>query len=298
MLKKLDVAGMLLSLIFIYGAFSGKMPMENGIKTGVLLFILSFLSLQAKKKPNRFKSFAAYLVFFFILCYLSTMNEIESYSLQDFLLVSAAISVVPFAFKWKARAITGAVIGYWLTLAFSVLVDGSTEAIFTHYTELSTSDAIYLMPVVGGFLLIGIIGFVKGSMFDFTPRPNVEVAVSSNSSAPSTNDSYPTRNTGYVPRGSYSHNQDDDYDEREEQEREIKEREQAKKRQEDYEEGIKEGNKSRDEEYATLKRIEKETEEYIKENYCDQCGKPTNWCNCDDVECRRCYRMKNECDCW
>lgn len=293
MLKKLDVAGMLLSLIFIYGAFSGKMPMENGIKTGVLLFILSFLSLHAKKKPNKFKSFAAYLVFFYILLYLSIINEIEDYSSKDILLVSAAISVIPFWFRWKARAITGAVIGYWLTLGYSVLVDGSTEAIFTHYTELSTSDAVYLMPVIGGFLLIGIIGFVKGSLFDFTPRQNVEVAVSSNPSAPTPNRSYPTSNTGYVPRGSYSRDDDD-------VEAQLREKEKARseKNKQEIEQAFKDHSDFMDEQADIIKKAQEEAEQEAKENYCDQCGKPTNWCNCDDVECRRCYRMKNECNCW
>ncbi|HDX9579854.1 DUF3959 family protein [Bacillus cytotoxicus] len=154
-MKTLDVLLMVLSVLFPVTGIMKQMPLELSLYIGGLLFLTSFGSYHAKRMHSRIFSWLAYAAFITLL--LSIWNQ---YITVDSLIanakIAACIAVIPFLFRFRTYAITLGLLALWVIMLWDVKQIQSL-AVLQRMMNLLTSERLYLVILVAGFLLGGLL---------------------------------------------------------------------------------------------------------------------------------------------
>ncbi|MEI4804229.1 DUF3959 family protein [Bacillus sp. FJAT-51639] len=154
-MKKLDVLLMVLSVLFPVTGIMKQMPLQLSLYIGGLLFLTSFGSYHAKRMHSRIFSWVAYAAFITLL--LAIWNQ---YITVDSLIanakIAACIAVIPFLFRFRTYAITLGLLALWGAMLWDVKQIQSL-AVLQRMMNLLTSEKLYLVILVAGFLLGGLL---------------------------------------------------------------------------------------------------------------------------------------------
>lgn len=153
-MKKLDVLLMVLSVLFPVTGIMKQMPLQLSLYIGGLLFLTSFGSYHAKRIHSRIFSWVAYAAFITLL--LAIWNQ---YITVDSLIanakIAACIAIIPFLFRFRTYAITLGLLGLWGAMLWDVKQIQSL-AVLQRLMNVLTSERLYLVILVAGFLLGGL----------------------------------------------------------------------------------------------------------------------------------------------
>lgn len=131
------------------------MPLQLSLYIGGLLFLTSFGSYHAKRMHSRIFSWIAYAAFITLL--LAIWNQ---YITVDSLIanakIAACIAVIPFLFRFRTYAITLGLLALWGAMLWDVKQIQSL-AVLQRMMNLLTSEKLYLVILVAGFLLGGLL---------------------------------------------------------------------------------------------------------------------------------------------
>ncbi|SFI76022.1 MULTISPECIES: DUF3959 family protein [unclassified Bacillus (in: firmicutes)] len=154
-MKKLDVLLMVLSVLFPVTGIMKQMPLQLSLYIGGLLFLTSFGSYHAKRMHSRIFSWVAYAAFITLL--LAIWNQ---YITVDSLIanakIAACIAVIPFLFRFRTYAITLGLLALWGAMLWDVKQIQSL-AVLQRMMNLLTSEKLYLVILVAGFLVGGLL---------------------------------------------------------------------------------------------------------------------------------------------
>ncbi|WP_242220448.1 DUF3959 family protein [Bacillus cereus group sp. BfR-BA-01380] len=154
-MKKLDVLLMVLSILFPVTGIMKQMPLQLSLYIGGLLFLTSFGSYHAKRMHSRICSWIAYAAFITLL--LAIWNQ---YITVDSLIanakIAACIAVIPFLFRFRTYAITLGLLALWGAMLWDIKQIQSL-AVLQRLMNLLTSERLYLVILVAGFLLGGLL---------------------------------------------------------------------------------------------------------------------------------------------
>lgn len=155
-MKKLDVLLMLLSCLFPIAGIMGQVPLELSLFMGGLLFFTSLGSYYAKRMHSRIFSWIAYTMF---ITFLFTIwdQDVTTGSLVANMKIAACIAVIPLLFRFRTYAITIGLLGLWGALLWDVKQIQSL-AVLQRIMNLLTTERLYLLILVVGFLLGGLFG--------------------------------------------------------------------------------------------------------------------------------------------
>jgi hypothetical protein len=220
MFKVVDIFILALGIIFPICSFLGYLSWEKGLIIGGFHSIIVITALLAKKLKKRIMSFIAYFVFVMGVYVLIDESGIlyegyTGYAPLTFYLKYACIgAVIGFIFKFRAYAISGALLGFWAGIFLESLFGKS----ITFDALLSGIAANYAMAGMGGehlflvgvpFILFGAIALyvfyggeytLPGGGYSTYTRPPSYDGASENSS------NY--GNDSYVDHNSYNDNYD------------------------------------------------------------------------------------------
>lgn len=131
------------------------MPLQLSLYIGGLLFLTSFGSYHAKRMHSRIFSWVAYAAFITLL--LAIWNQ---YITVDSLIanakIAACIAVIPFLFRFRTYAITLGLLALWGAMLWDVKQIQSL-AVLQRMMNLLTSEKLYLVILVAGFLVGGLL---------------------------------------------------------------------------------------------------------------------------------------------
>ncbi|PEA53968.1 hypothetical protein CON64_15310 [Bacillus pseudomycoides] len=154
-MRKLDVLLMVLSVLFPVTGLMKQMPLQLSLYLGGLLFLTSFGSYHAKRMHSRIFSWVAYAAFITLL--MSIWNQ---YITVDSLIanakIAACIAVIPFLFRFRTYAITLGLLALWGAMLWDVKQIQSL-AVLQRLMNLITTERFYLLILVAGFLLGGLL---------------------------------------------------------------------------------------------------------------------------------------------
>ncbi|MEH6891701.1 DUF3959 family protein [Bacillus sp. JJ864] len=154
-MKKLDVLLMVLSVLFPVTGLMKQVPLQLSLYIGGLLFLTSFGSYHAKRMHSRIFSWVAYAAFITLL--MSIWNQ---YITVDSLIanakIAACIAVIPFLFRFRTYAITLGLLALWGVMLWDVKQIQSL-AVLQRMMNLLTTERLYLVILVAGFLLGGLL---------------------------------------------------------------------------------------------------------------------------------------------
>ncbi|MDC2864340.1 DUF3959 family protein [Bacillus sp. BP-3] len=157
-MKKLDVLLMVLSALFPVTGLMKQMPLQLSLYIGGLLFLTSFGSYHAKRMHSRIFSWVAYASFITLL--LAIWNQ---YITVDSLIanakIAACIAIIPFLFRFRTYAITLGLLGLWGMMLWDVKQIQSL-AVLQRMMNILTTEKLYLVILVAGFLLGGLLASV------------------------------------------------------------------------------------------------------------------------------------------
>ncbi|ENQ3076923.1 DUF3959 family protein [Bacillus sp. WLY-B-L8] len=154
-MRKLDVLLMVLSALFPVTGLMKQMPLQLSLYIGGLLFLTSFGSYHAKRMHSRIFSWVAYAAFITLL--MSIWNQ---YITVDSLIanakIAACIAVIPFLFRFRTYAITLGLLALWGVMLWDAKQIQSL-AVLQRMMNLLTTERLYLVILVAGFLLGGLL---------------------------------------------------------------------------------------------------------------------------------------------
>ncbi|WP_410982762.1 DUF3959 family protein [Bacillus cereus] len=172
-MKKLDVLLMVLSFLFPIAGVMNQVPLELSLYLGGMLFFASFGSYYAKRMYSRICSWLAYTIFITLL--LAIWNQ---YATASSLLanakIAACIAVIPLILRFRTYAITLGLLALWGGLLWDIKQSQSL-AVLGRIMNLLTSERLYLLLLVVGFILGGLLANMlkRGSINEKQEKTNL-----------------------------------------------------------------------------------------------------------------------------
>ncbi|PHF96577.1 DUF3959 family protein [Bacillus wiedmannii] len=157
-MKKLDVLLMLLSGLFPVAGIMKKIPLEQSLYIGGLLFFTSFGSYFAKKIYSRICSWIAYAPFITLLLVI-WHQDISTSSIIANAKIAACVALIPCLFRFRTYGLTFGLLALWAALLWDIK-EVQSLVILERMSSLMISNFKYLMLLVGGLILGGLIAML------------------------------------------------------------------------------------------------------------------------------------------
>ncbi len=157
-MKKLDVLFMLLSGLFPVAGIMKQIPLEQSLYIGGLLFFTSFGSYFAKKIYSRICSWIAYAPFITLLLVI-WHQDISTSSIIANAKIAACVALIPCLFRFRTYGLTFGLFTLWAALLWDIK-EVQSLVILERMSSLMTSHFKYLMLLVGGLILGGLIAML------------------------------------------------------------------------------------------------------------------------------------------
>ncbi|WP_144492160.1 MULTISPECIES: DUF3959 family protein [Bacillus cereus group] len=157
-MKKLDVLLMLLSGLFPIAGIIKQIPLEQSLYIGGLLFFTSFGSYFAKKIYSRICSWIAYAPFITLLLVIWN-QDISTSSIISNAKIAACIALIPCLFRFRTYGLTLGLFSLWAALLWDIK-EIQSLVILERMTSLMTSQYVYLLFLVGGLILGGLLAIL------------------------------------------------------------------------------------------------------------------------------------------
>ncbi|WP_342719565.1 DUF3959 family protein [Bacillus paramycoides] len=157
-MKKLDVLFMLLSGLFPVAGIMKQIPLEQSLYIGGLLFFTCFGSYFAKKIYSRICSWIAYAPFITLLLVI-WHQDISTSSIIANAKIAACIALIPCLFRFRTYGLTFGLFALWAALLWDIK-EVQSLVILERMSSLMTSNFKYLMFLVGGLILGGLIAML------------------------------------------------------------------------------------------------------------------------------------------
>ncbi|EJR62493.1 hypothetical protein IIO_02424 [Bacillus cereus VD115] len=154
-MKKLDVLLMLLSGLFPIAGMLKQIPLEQSLYIGGLLFFTSFGSYFAKKIYSRICSWIAYAPFITLLLVIWN-QDISTSAIIANAKIAACIALIPCIFRFRTYGLTLGLFSLWAALLWDIK-EVQSLVILERMTSLMTSNYIYLLLLVGGLIVGGLL---------------------------------------------------------------------------------------------------------------------------------------------
>ncbi|MGG5802718.1 DUF3959 family protein [Bacillus mycoides] len=157
-MKKLDVLLMLLSGLFPIAGMLKQIPLEQSLFIGGLLFFTSFGSYFAKKIYSRICSWIAYAPFITLLLVIWN-QDISISSIIANAKNAACIALIPCLFRFRTYGLTLGLFSLWTALLWDIK-EVQSLVILERMTSLMTSHYLYILLLVGGLILGGLLAML------------------------------------------------------------------------------------------------------------------------------------------
>lgn len=157
-MKKLDVLLMLLSGLFPIAGIIKQIPLEQSLYIGGLLFFTSFGSYFAKKIYSRICSWIAYAPFITLLLIIWN-QDISTSSIISNAKIAACIALIPCLFRFRTYGLTLGLFSLWGALLWDIK-EVQSLVILERMTSLMTSQYVYLLFLIGGLILGGLLAML------------------------------------------------------------------------------------------------------------------------------------------
>ncbi|AJH20258.1 MULTISPECIES: DUF3959 family protein [Bacillus] len=157
-MKKLDVLLMLLSGLFPIAGMLKQIPLEQSLFIGGLLFFTSFGSYFAKKIYSRICSWIAYAPFITLLLVIWN-QDISISSIIANAKIAACIALIPCLFRFRTYGLTLGLFSLWTALLWDIK-EVQSLVILERMTSLMTSHYLYILLLVGGLILGGLLAML------------------------------------------------------------------------------------------------------------------------------------------
>ncbi|MGD6888166.1 DUF3959 family protein [Bacillus mobilis] len=157
-MKKLDVLLMLLSGLFPVAGIMKQIPLEQSLYIGGLLFFTSFGSYFAKKIYSRICSWIAYAPFITLLLVI-WHQDISINSIITNAKIAACVALIPCLFRFRTYGLTFGLVSLWAALLWDIK-EVQSLVILERMTSLMTSHYLYLLLLVGGLILGGLLAML------------------------------------------------------------------------------------------------------------------------------------------
>ncbi|MEK4865249.1 DUF3959 family protein [Bacillus sp. FSL E2-8895] len=157
-MKKLDVLLMLLSGLFPIAGMLKQIPLEQSLFIGGLLFFTSFGSYFAKKIYSRICSWIAYAPFITLLLVIWN-QDISISSIIANAKIAACIALIPCLFRFRTYGLTLGLFLLWTALLWDIK-EVQSLVILERMTSLMTSHYLYILLLVGGLILGGLLAML------------------------------------------------------------------------------------------------------------------------------------------
>ncbi|HDR7795925.1 TPA: DUF3959 family protein [Bacillus luti] len=157
-MKKLDVLLMLLSALFPIAGIIKQIPLEQSLYIGGLLFFTSFGSYFAKKIYSRICSWIAYAPFITLLLIIWN-QDISTSSIISNAKIAACIALIPCLFRFRTYGLTLGLFSLWGALLWDIK-EVQSLVILERMTSLMTSQYVYLLFLIGGLILGGLLAML------------------------------------------------------------------------------------------------------------------------------------------
>ncbi|EOP40738.1 DUF3959 family protein [Bacillus cereus] len=158
-MKKLDVLLMLLSGLFPIAGMLKQIPLEQSLFIGGLLFFTSFGSYFAKKIYSRICSWIAYAPFITLLLVIWNQDNISISSIIANAKIAACIALIPCLFRFRTYGLTLGLFSLWTALLWDIK-EVQSLVILERMTSLMTSHYLYILLLVGGLILGGLLAML------------------------------------------------------------------------------------------------------------------------------------------
>ncbi|MBE7123790.1 DUF3959 family protein [Bacillus cereus] len=157
-MKKLDVLLMVLSGLFPVAGIMKQIPLEQSLLIGGLLFFTSFGSYFAKKIYSRICSWIAYAPFITLLLVIWN-QDISTSSIISNAKIAACIALIPCLFRFRTYGLTIGLLALWSALLWDIK-EVQSLVILERMTSLMTSHYLYILLLVGGLILGGLLAML------------------------------------------------------------------------------------------------------------------------------------------
>lgn len=157
-MKKLDVLLMLLSGLFPIAGMLKQIPLEQSLYIGGLLFFTSFGSYFAKKIYSRICSWIAYAPFITLLLVIWN-QDISTSAIIANAKIAACIALIPCIFRFRTYGLTLGLFSLWAALLWDIK-EVQSLVILERMTSLMTSNYLYILLLVGGLILGGLLAML------------------------------------------------------------------------------------------------------------------------------------------
>ncbi|MGH0942894.1 DUF3959 family protein [Bacillus mycoides] len=157
-MKKLDVLLMVLSGLFPVAGIMKQIPLEQSLFIGGLLFFTSFGSYFAKKIYSRICSWIAYAPFITLLLVIWN-QDISISSIIANAKIAACIALIPCLFRFRTYGLTLGLFSLWTALLWDIK-EVQSLVILERMTSLMTSHYLYILLLVGGLILGGLLAML------------------------------------------------------------------------------------------------------------------------------------------
>ncbi|MBJ8052830.1 DUF3959 family protein [Bacillus cereus] len=157
-MKKLDVLLMVLSGLFPVAGIMKQIPLEQSLFIGGLLFFTSFGSYFAKKIYSRICSWIAYAPFITLLLVIWN-QDISISSIIANAKIAACIALIPCLFRFRTYGLTLGLFSLWAALLWDIK-EVQSLVILERMTSLMTSHYLYILLLVGGLILGGLLAML------------------------------------------------------------------------------------------------------------------------------------------
>lgn len=157
-MKKLDVLLMLLSGLFPIAGMLKQIPLEQSLFIGGILFFTSFGSYFAKKIYSRICSWIAYAPFITLLLVIWN-QDISISSIIANAKIAACIALIPCLFRFRTYGLTLGLFSLWTALLWDIK-EVQSLVILERMTSLMTSHYLYILLLVGGLILGGLLAML------------------------------------------------------------------------------------------------------------------------------------------
>ncbi|PGO23471.1 hypothetical protein CN984_23140 [Bacillus cereus] len=172
-MKKLDVLLMILSGLFPVAGIMKQIPLEQSLFIGGLLFFTSFGSYFAKKMYSRICSWIAYAPFITLLLVIWN-QDISTNSIIANAKIAACIALIPCIFRFRTYGLTLGLFSLWAALLWDIK-EVQSLVILGRMTSLMTSHYVYILLLVGGLILGGLLAMLLHGKEKDTNKENTNL---------------------------------------------------------------------------------------------------------------------------
>lgn len=159
LMRKLDVLLMILSFLFPIVGILGQISLQLSLFIGGLLFCTSLGSYYTKKTNSRIFSWITYTIFITFLLMIRDQYATTS-SLLAHAKIAACVAIIPLVFRFRTYAITVGLLSLWGMLLWDIK-EIQSLTVLQRMMNLFSTEKLYLLILVGGFLLGGLLGSTR-----------------------------------------------------------------------------------------------------------------------------------------